>query len=147
MSKKVLYNTTDRDLRLPNGVTVRSMSSVGIESDKWDKVKDNVVVKAWLDAKAITLGGKSGDDAESEEGTAQGNGFAENADADGVNAADNGENGTEGSNGPSEAELEARRAELSKMTNAELSRHIVAKGGTVKKGADKDELIEAALAL
>lgn len=69
-AKKVTNNTVSR-LGLPNGVVIEPKSTVQVED--WDKVQDNDVVKAWLEAEALTLGEprkaeNSGDEGESARG-------------------------------------------------------------------------------
>lgn len=111
----VISNRTRSPLRLPGGPTVPAMGSAVAKN--WDKQKDNDVVKAWISAKALVVGG-----------TAPGE-----------------EEGGEGG-GLTQVEQDAQRAEsLRKHSNGKLAAFIEKNGGDVPSGANKEELVKLAM--
>lgn len=137
-----LTNTTDTPFRLPLGVLVDKRASVTIPAPDWDKQKNHVVVKAWLQTGALVAGKgePKADNAQSSSIPADDNGEGD-ANDDGAENGDDGEGEGDGNDDVTEAEEQYRA-----LTNAELAKLINAKKpGSTKIGMTKDELVALAI--
>lgn len=125
MSKVTISNTTRSPLGLPKGPRVPALGSISIDADDWAKKNSNAVVKSWLAAGALKVGGAA---AKQVEGEKQKEG--------------------EGGNGEPDTSAE-REAEFRAKTNPELADWIEKNGGKdqLKVGMVKDDLVALAMTL
>lgn len=131
MVTKFVTNTSDRALGLPDGPVIPARTA-NVKVDDWEKKESNLVVKAWIDAKALVIGDSASKANEAKV------------------AATSGDNG----GGPAPAATPAgatsgkTEAELRDMTNADLASYIEKDlKGEVKSGSNKDDLVKQALEL
>lgn len=126
MTDKNVTNHTQSPLGLPNGTIINAGKTALVKG--WDKVKDNHVVKGWLDAEALTVEGANEEKADNDANTNQNNGGT-------------GGNGGATNNGTGTPFVAKTDAELEAMNNGERASYIEKiLGGQVKSGATKDDL-------
>ena len=143
MTDKNVTNHSESALGLPNGPVIQPGATVRVND--WENKESNDVVKAWLDAGALTL--EDAPERDESKGDA-GDGKGERTDL-GVNppVADNNPDGTGEPNGGA-GNVNKTEEQLRAMTKADLSKYIETDlGGEVKSTMDKDDLVRLALDL
>lgn len=124
MTSKNVTNNSASPLGLPNGQIVDPKSTVLVKN--WEKVESNQVVKAWIEAEALTIA----DAAESDDNT-----------VDTSNIPPKAPSNEGGNGGPVVLFTPKTDEQLGAMTNGERAQYIEqGLGGTVKSGSTKDEL-------